>query len=186
MDNKKMTFGSYGGNPIEWRVIQEDDLNIWLVADKAIESLPFEEEYCEVDWEHCSLRKWLNNEFLQTAFTDDERECIDEGLYINSGNAKYGIGRLNDTIDRVTIPSIEDVKKFFKNNDARKCEATTTAVEHGVFIWKKTNCCNWWLRNPGNALDKVAFISTSGYIKEDSAPPDLKYFGVRPMIALYK
>ena len=60
-------------------------------------------------WERTYMREWLNDIFFNYAFSNKEKELImDSKLKNNKGK---------DTIDKVFVPSIEEVKKIFDNEE---------------------------------------------------------------------
>jgi hypothetical protein len=78
-------FGEYNGKKLLWRVINSDENGILLFADEAVEFKAFDSEPKDGDmnrmkygsnyWPECTLRKWLNGEFLK-GFKDAEMELI--------------------------------------------------------------------------------------------------------------
>ena len=70
-----MTFGSYPQDadgtvkPIEWDVLDIQDGKALLISSKCLDARPYNEEYAPVTWEKCTLRAWLNDDFLNTAFS---------------------------------------------------------------------------------------------------------------------
>ena len=84
-----VTFGHYpqsaSGNdstPIEWIVLETDGNNNALLLSKCVlDCQPFhtdtpELEWRDATWETCSLRTWLNTDFMNTAFNVDEQQRI--------------------------------------------------------------------------------------------------------------
>ena len=57
-------FGQYQGNPIEWIILDSQGNRILLLSKRAVETLPYHSTDEPVTWESCSLRSWLNGEFL--------------------------------------------------------------------------------------------------------------------------
>ena len=80
-----VSFGEYKGRKLLWRAINTDKNGILLFADEAVEFKAFDSEARDGDknrmkygsnyWPECSLRKWLNGEFLKD-FLDTEIELI--------------------------------------------------------------------------------------------------------------
>jgi len=80
-----VSFGEYKGRKLLWRVINTDENGILLFADEAVEFKAFDSgprngdenrmKYGSNYWPECSLRKWLNGEFLKD-FSDAETELI--------------------------------------------------------------------------------------------------------------
>lgn len=85
--NSAVFLGSYtelftdsGTAPIKWRVLKTDGNKVLIIADKAIDYLPFDETDSGASWKNSTLREWLNGEFYESAFTDEEKSiiCISE------------------------------------------------------------------------------------------------------------
>lgn len=83
--------------PIRWRVLSVEGDDAFLMADQAIESRPFDEEGSAVTWEKCSLRKWLNEDFIKEAFTEEEQAAIMETTVVNKDNEEYNTEAGADT-----------------------------------------------------------------------------------------
>ena len=66
---------------IYWRVLDKKDGKILILCDKLIDSFSFNynpelKDLDKVTWENSSLRSFLNNEFLEMMFTDEERSRV--------------------------------------------------------------------------------------------------------------
>ncbi|HHW48631.1 MAG TPA: hypothetical protein GXX14_08450 [Clostridiaceae bacterium] len=80
-----VSFGEYNGRKLLWKVINTDENGILLFADEAVEFRAFDSEPRDGDdnrmkygsnyWPECTLRKWLNGEFLRN-FKDSEIRLI--------------------------------------------------------------------------------------------------------------
>ena len=77
-----VTFGTYeqnnnysdGNESIEWIVIDKQEDKIMVVSKCIIAMQPFNTtNEGHISWEKCTLRKWLNNDFLNEAFSDAEK-----------------------------------------------------------------------------------------------------------------
>ena len=126
----------------------------------------FNDEYVDVSWENCTLRKWLNNDFYSTAFSKSEQSSILLTALKNENNIKYkSISGGNDTKDKVFLLSLSDMLNpdygFSEDTDVfdvnRRCAPTAYAqaqgakAEDGDFnntIFDERPC-NWQLRSPG-------------------------------------
>ncbi len=78
------TFGTYeqdnnltnGPEPIEWSVLLKyNQYEMLLVAKDALDCQQFHPD-CSADWVTSSLRQWMNRDFFNAAFTDDEQTLI--------------------------------------------------------------------------------------------------------------
>ena len=65
-----------GRKAITWTAIHKYDNGTALyLCDSVVRHMAFS-EYGNNSWEESDIRKWLNNEFLQTCFNDEERARI--------------------------------------------------------------------------------------------------------------
>ena len=150
-----------------------------LLTKEGIACRPYHEEFEEVTWEKCSLRSWLNGEFLN-GFTDEERAMILKTRVKNLDNPDYDTPGGNDTEDLAFLLSIEEARHFFKNDENRICIPGKEAIEEGVFV--AGGACLWWLRSPGGSRGSAACVYAGGFV---SSPGFIVYpfsYGVRPAL----
>ena len=88
-------FGKY-----QWRVLKTDGNSALIVTDSVIEQRAYHEEFVEITWEHCDLRKYLNKQFYHT-FDPSDRARILETRITDCDNQWYGTKCGNPTMDRV-------------------------------------------------------------------------------------
>jgi hypothetical protein len=119
-----VTLGNYKG-PIEWQVLEVKDNKALLLSKHIL----FRNVYDKKDsgtWETSSLRKYLNGKFYENCFTQSEKNAIiTSNIKVNSG----------DTKDRIYLLSVEEVNKYFKNDQERIAVSLEDGCEHA-----------WWLR----------------------------------------
>ena len=67
-----------GNEEIEWVVLEVRDEKALLISKYILDAMPYEKNGTSAitDWVHCSLREWLNGDFLNTAFTTEEQAAI--------------------------------------------------------------------------------------------------------------
>ena len=123
---------------MDWRVLDKKDGKVLLLKDKAFASTPFDEKGQNVTWESSSVREWLNNDFLQESFTENERNSILETTVKNIPNATYKTLAGNNTKDKFFLLSCDEVAKYYD------------AIH-------ETKTC-WWLRTPGAAENSMSFV----------------------------
>lgn len=161
-------FGQYpqGANgeimPLEWRVLDVQNDRALLLADKLIDCKRYHEEWVDVTWETCTLRQWLNSEFISKAFNSGEQSKIATVTNQNPNNPKYGTTGGNSTQDRVFALSIDEVKKYFSSDSAMIAYATLYTKTQGVYVNKDTGGSWWWLRSRGSYHDIAAGVYSDG------------------------
>lgn len=161
-------FGNYNGNN-EWEILAKEDDKILVISKYAIEFKAYNDEYVDITWEKCTLRSWLNNEYLNSAFDSAEQSLVMNTKVTNVDNKEYGIPGGNDTTDKIFLLSIDETNKYFTSNNERKATLPSG-----------TSCC-WWLRSPGSTRVSAARVYTNGYITDKYAV-DFKETAVRPAL----
>ncbi len=71
--------------PIQWRVLEIRGDHALLLSDKALDARPYDLYRVDATWDICTLRAWMNTEFLDEAFTPDQQKAI---LVTTSDNGK--------------------------------------------------------------------------------------------------
>ncbi|MBQ8037054.1 MAG: hypothetical protein IJ268_08685 [Proteobacteria bacterium] len=101
-------------------------------------------------WEDCTIRSWLNgydatqnvlgkdyssDNFISTAFTSEEQARIATVQVINDTKNQYGSTGGANTMDKVFLLSVDEVKTYLGSPKG---------------VCAKLNCTiEWWLRTPG-------------------------------------
>ncbi len=177
--DRDIEFGQYPHDdkddiqPIRWRVLRREYDKVLLTTEELIDC--HRDTYEPVKWEECSLRKWLNEEFLFKAFPDAaDRDRIALVCNQNPDNPEYSTEGGNPTWDRVFALSIEEAERYFpKGNDDRMATVTPYAGSphdglRGSYKDNKyqTSYGNgagwWWLRSPGYGSDCAAYVRSDG------------------------
>jgi len=191
-----VTFGNYYQSnsstkePIEWLVLDYDaSTNRALVISRyGLDCKRYNEERVDITWETCTLRTWLNGEFLNAAFSTAEQKAIPTVTVSADKNPSYSTNPGNATQDKVFCLSITEVNKYFKNDEARKCAPTQYAINNNAYTsgsykvdGKAT--CYWWLRSPVNFGKYAAIVNLGGTVYSSGDGVNRSDNAVRP--ALY-
>lgn len=186
-----ITFGSYeqdndtsnGKEPIEWLVLDEENGKVLVISKYALDAKPFNEELDDVTWETCTLRSWLNDDFINEAFTSNERAAIPMVTVAAEANNSYDTDPGNDTQDKVFLLSIYDVNEHFDSDSAKECKATDYAIAQGAWIIDTANYagnCSWWLRSLGGQSLCAAIVNDIGYTNGVGVGVASNHEAVRP------
>lgn len=168
---------SNGKEDIEWLVLAKDNKYFLLISKYALDCQPYNENK-SVTWEKCTLRKWLNNDFINAAFSEAERAKIPTARVTADRNASYDTNPGNDTNDKIFLLSILEADQLFVSNSARQCKPTAYADLKGV--WTKDNVhCDWWLRSPGVNDYNATFVSHGGGVSDYGIDITYKFSAVR-------
>lgn len=93
---------------IKWRVLQNDGTTLFVVADKAVDCKDYNEEYKDITWEKSTIRSWLNNDFYNTAFSNEQGAIVAWNV-VNEDNDLSGTEGGNNTTDKVYLLSSSEV-----------------------------------------------------------------------------
>lgn len=169
-----------GKENIEWLVLEKKDNKSLIISKYALDCQPYNERKENVTWETCTLRKWLNNEFINKAFTAEEQARIATVNVPAHKNPKYDTDPGKVTKDKVFLLSIVEVKKYFSSDDARKSKATDYAMTNGAFV-DSNGYSTWLLRSPGDGSDCCCYVNIDGYVNYYYYV-DCRDYGVRPAL----
>ncbi len=167
-----VTFGSYpqtaagtDDTPIEWLVLARDGNNAFLISRYGLDYQPYHKSYTDITWEKCTLRTWLNDTFINKAFSAQEQVGILTTHVPAHKNPKYPMNPGNDTQDKIFLLSITEAETYFQNDEARECKPTAYAVQQGAHESTSSSTkgnCRWWLRSPGYDWRYAAFVLSDG------------------------
>lgn len=182
-------FGSYeqdnnqnnGKEQIMWRVVDKQDGKILAVSIEALDCKRYNEANIETTWENCSLRNWLNSDFLNNAFNVLEKNMIVASNNKSEDNALYGTASGNDTYDKVFILSNSEVKELLKTDKERSCKSTDYAKSQGA-LTSSSDYCFWWLRSPGEDSSKADYVLQNGWCSGSGIMVIDNSIAVRPAI----
>lgn len=134
-----VTFGTYeqnnnysdGNENIEWVVIDKQEDKIMVVSKYIIAEQPFNTtNEGHISWENCTLRKWLNNDFLNEAFSDAEKKLISDTTVSNTEYLAFGLSY--STTDYLTTDKIfllsENERNMLSSVDALKGIVTESVI----------------------------------------------------------
>ncbi len=182
--------------PIKWRVLSVKGNDAFLLADQNLDAKPYNEEYTDVTWATCTLRTWLNDTFLNTAFTSSEQAAIKNTTVVNDDNPYYGTEGGANTIDKVYLLSIAEASnaaygfnsEFNTNSETREAKNTAYAKECGASTSTSTEYEGdgwWWVRSPGYGSNYASYVSINGCgIYRGYGSVDYASYAVRPALHL--
>jgi len=173
----------------DWRVLDVQDDKALLITEDIIEQRPYNDKLTGIAWEDCTLRAYLNGEFLEK-FSAQERARICETENANEDNQWFGTNGGGNTTDKVFLLSVEDVVKYFgdsgqlKNKNPKsefwiddQYNDERAAKFNNDSLW-------WWLRSPGPDQYNAADIRLNGNVSFRGYNVHRDEGGVRPALWL--
>lgn len=147
-----------GGNgQLDWMTLHAEAGQVLLLSRYAVDYRPFN-TVGKCDWEHSRLRRWLNGEYAQACFTQEQRAAL---IPMDTGIPGQPLR------DKVFLLTIGELEACLPNSSHRICVS-----ENG-------SACSWWLRSPGGVTSRASAVNRHGF--RIDAVPSLNQ-GVRPAI----
>lgn len=152
-----VSFGEKLYKSVKWRVLEKEGDGILLITEECIASRMYNDTEKEVTWGTCTLRTWLNDDFINSTFSDKEKALIVTTNVTNE--SEYGkVGK--NTKDKIFLLSKEEAEKYFVSDKSR---ATGWDSVGGLTL--DDNVPAWWLRTPGVfGNDTVCVVEYDGSI----------------------
>ena len=170
---REIVFGRYrqGKNgevlPLRWRVlaVKPRARQVLLVTEKVIDSRCYGYEWeRHISWDVCDLRRWLNYEFLNEAFTEQERDQI----FLKK--------------NKVFLLSTDGAERYFANEIDRRASGTEYAIKQGLVLWD--NRMGWWWLCSLQPNCNAVCVRPDGCFRTDSLYVSTEGVGVRPALWL--
>lgn len=184
-------FGNYPQNrrdkkePIEWRVLAVKVTvkggKALLISQYALDCKTYNKKNEATSWEECTLRNWLNTDFMNSAFSNTEQSLILLSEVTADKAPRYNTNQGYDTDDKIFLLSVKEAEQYFKNDEDRKCAPTKFAVNNGAYKSDKGQCW-WWLRSLGLNSINAANVDTYGSVYVFGNYVDHDYGSVRPAL----
>ncbi len=179
-----ITFGSYeqdndlenGPEPIEWLVLDMQDGTALLLSKYGLDAKPYNLKNIPITWEACTLRHWLNSDFLNAAFSGKEKTKILTTAVDNSASQGYSKWRVdggNNTQDQIFLLSYAEAYRYlnvtYDNGKNLKSRVTPTAYAkaQGTYTNQTMDGSEvgwWWLRSPGESKFYAAVVYLGGQL----------------------
>lgn len=159
-------FGKYEQNnkigeseDIEWIVLKRSGDYVTLMSKKYIDAKVFNTTENRGNWSTSTLRKWLNGDFIKTAFSEQEQKYLYESSVSSIEYDADENARLTPTKDKVYILSTDEYEKYsVKKATATEYTQFVTANYLYVGRWNYADDEICWLRDVGHG---VAFQTTN-------------------------
>ena len=185
-----VTFGHYeqdndpsdGMEEIEWLVLDYDTTNhkALLLSRYGLDAVPYNTEFADITWEECTLRAWLNGEFLSKAFSTAEQSAILATVVGNNLGQEYSEWNTdggNNTMDRIFLLSYAEANRYLgitpgsRNNTQSRTAPTAYAIAQGAPAGNGNQTTDgvpagwWWLRSPGSLQYDAAIVNNDGSLR---------------------
>lgn len=195
-DPEDKSYHYFRYDPIKWRVLEVDGDTALIMSDKVLDSKVYTESDEDSSWEASFMRSFLNEKFIDLAFSDSEKKAIKKTNLDNQDNPDYNTSGGNSTTDKIFVLSEQELtcsnerkygfySSIDNNDEARRCQSTTYAKAMNLESYDTYNdSCQWWIRTPGKYPASAVFVSISGSMAPNGTNADLWGMGCRPALRL--
>lgn len=180
MNKTTIVMGEYPQNcgsekePIEWIVLKEEEHRCLCISKYLLDCKQYHNLSGRVIWQDCTLRSWLNHDFLMIAFSAEERGKILLSDVVNPAK---------NTQDYIFLLNYDEVEELFDDEvedyvDYEERSAATTDYSRKQGAWYVQEDCeeknkgSWWLRYYGDKYEEaegkydfISCVNFDGYIE---------------------
>ena len=207
--------------PLQWKVLDPSEGLVMCVS--LIDSQPYNnyvlysgtdsygnsacwgdtgKTYYASDYANSSLRKWLNETFYATAFTEDQQNRIavncnqnNDGYYTLTGDTNFMDYDSDPTNDKIFLLSYDEALNSSygfatssgTNDTALQAKGTDYAKCQGLYVYSVDSPDGsswWWLRSPGLYSYYSCYVNYGGNARNGNSSVSRTYYGVRPVCVL--
>lgn len=175
--------------PLRWRVLRRNADYVLAICERCIAYQQMSEIAFMYSWSNSEIRKWLNYTFLDEAFTQDEQRLILSVSNPNPHNYEQNTAGEKNTVDKVFLLSMDEVKSYFRSDADRLVRPTMNVFRLLHYSSGPEQPIEWWLRTPGKAMPGTTFalgaatVSSQGFVSAYGDDADA-HNGIRPAICV--
>ena len=190
-----------GPEEIEWQVLTVADGMALLLSEQILDVRAFDadslDEYGNPvypGWADSDIRKWLNGEFLNSAFAEEERQYIARkelttadsdftwqsgaGVWSGAGQWAYeseqAISGGGKSEDDIFLLSTENIMRYAPMDAGKPARVSRYASGKGA-------TSKWWTRSPATREDSAVFVPENGELTWDCGMQvNYSGMGIRP------
>lgn len=158
---------------IRWAVLDIKDGKALLLTERILANTSFHKAKVTTPWCDSRIREWLNHDFIDTAFSSEEREII----LSTEINEPDPAGARHKTEDAVFLLSADEAKKYMPKPENRAAKGTKCAQTD-----------YWGLRSIKKGAESFQYYTATGRLGSNSFD-EMSYFknydctlGVRPAV----
>lgn len=139
---KNSTIYIFEYSPIEWNVLEEGMNSATLVTSVGLDAHDYNSDFCSI-WECTTLRTWLNEDFLNTAFSENQKKFLfhSEDEYVFLIDRKRDLGQI-DFRDKLNTYNI-------------RCTDYFGCVGGRSF---NGDVCNFWIKDENDEGDSASAV----------------------------
>ena len=182
-------------DPIEWDILKEENDKSLIISNLILDSQEYYSSYSIETFDHnggygyannyelSKIRKFLNDNFYNTAFNELQKEIIEITTVDNSAKSTVSDSNIyacNDTNDKMFLLSYKEAITYYLSDSKRETQGSDYAKSQGLYVNSSDMNSYWWLRSPCNYNgDRANGVLKDGRVDNDYCHVFKTYFGVR-------
>ena len=182
--------------PIDWIILFKDEKKAILISKYILDVTCFDTDKENNYWEKSKIRKFLNEEFIDDIFSNEEKSKIIPKVITNDtvdliyclSEIEYNNYFYNDgayDTDFIKKLMINEIDEYEESKDNGVTEGTKYAKQKGLYVFNESGTSNFWLRDSGDELDyyckRAKIVDYYGNVTDDYV---IAKNGIRPVIEI--
>ena len=182
---------------IKWRVLRVDSDRMLVLSEKILDARQYHSDHAQgAPWQSSDLRRWLNGEFYERAFSDSDKAHVMKCVNPYYKNPEFPGVAGSETTDYVFCLSILEAEDYLLSSyvsllaeptayaKAKIISANPSPVNPADVITDPDARRPWWLRTNGWDLWLASIIHEEDRISYRGRVVTAEDVGVRPAIFL--
>ena len=169
---------------LEWKILRKySDGTALMITRHIIDTVKYNEYKENVHWKDSYINKWLNSDFYNAAFSEEEQLSVrpaPEQLVSEAQNAGAirNVSGYDRVSNKVFLLSAQEAEFYFKSDDKRKAFITAYTQDK----MRTAESYSWWWLRSVNAVNIAPGVTPNGSIKNKGLSVNKLSVGVRPVI----
>ncbi len=159
--------------PIKWKILEDKNGKVFIFSELILDAHIFDDN--SNYYAASSIRSWLNSDFYNKAFTDKQKELIEN-------TTLKDISNITDKVFLLSEEEIENTSYGFNSNNDRCKKVTDYAKAKYAYESKGNKNGKYWLRTP--SYSGACDVYNLGYVYWDYVS-DVRH-GVAPALSFCK
>lgn len=167
-----------------WMPVREGRSAVLLISRDIVARKPYNQSQADAQWDACTLRLWLNGEFMDGFTIRDKQQILETPVRMLS--CGYGGESSQQVFERVD-GWLEDARdpSAGLSGDAVFLLSSREAKEL-LSVEERRASAGWWLRDAGIGPKSACYMQSSGRLFDLGGYVSSPRMGVRPVIVVAK
>ena len=168
----------FGGSV--WTVLDIQGSDVLLLSENCVDIRRYDDDSNE--WDSSEIKTWLNNEYFDTAFSEEDRASI-----VDRGQGNVFILSIGE-VSNYSVQNGGLYKSIYENGNEDEppilwwLRPSGSGEEHAAYVSGFGAEILQWIKSPGSGEEHAAYVSGRGNVFENGISVTNECCGVRPAI----